>query len=167
MEPDHMLIYTRCLLIAFSTFAIFTPGACSSIYHHAGSDLSVGLGPLLSTRIADARNNAVSAADAISNPRRSPDTAEPYSWDFSKSVASVHDVVQRLEIQDDPVNDVLAALDRADADLAAAVDPDKTAPSAHPAAIAAAADSLNLAIAKADAYLKTGPTSTRPVAALR
>ncbi len=162
-----MLIHSRFLLLAFATFAIFTLGACSSIYHRTGSDLSVGLGPLLSTRITEARNDAVAAADAISKPSsHNADIAEPLSWDFSKSVASVHDVVKRLEIQDDPVNDVLAAFDRADADLAAAVDA-QASPTAHPATFAAAADSLSLAIAKADAYLKTGPTSTRPVAAAR
>jgi hypothetical protein len=141
--------------ICLAIFLFLSPG-CNSIYHRAGEEMSQDSRTRLATRIREARSCAVAAADLIGQyPPDSPalaDRAESYSWDFSKAVASVHDVAARLNTKGDPVTDLIAALDRADQDLAAAVDPERSQGQALRPAFSLAEESLKDAIARADAY---------------
>src|SRR6185369_15854027 len=115
----------RTLLAAICCIVLVVLGGCNSIYHRAGEEIAQDMPSRLEIRIREARLAAASAADAIAQcSPESPDLrdrAESYSWEFSKAVASVHDVACRLSSQTESLGSLLAALDRADKDLADAV----------------------------------------------
>src|SRR5262249_13274047 len=123
--PRYVLAVASLIMIA-----LLPATGCNSIYHRTGEELSQGSNSRLDVRIREARAVAASAADAIA--QGSPDSptlrdqVESYSWEFSKAVASVHDVAARLSTQSELLGVLLAALDRADKDFADAVNPEQT-----------------------------------------
>jgi hypothetical protein len=150
------------ILAACCAFAFYSLEACNSIYTRAGEEMPLDLRTRLATRIREARDSASEIANLIATlSPESPDLparAESYSWEFSKAVASVHDVARRLDTRGEPLGDVLDALDRADTDLVAAVNIDETqATAALRPAFSLAADSLKAAVQQSDAYLGNRP----------
>src|SRR3954466_3783536 len=111
----------RALLsAAICCMALFLLGGCNSIYHRTGEEIAQDMPSRLDLRIREVKAVAASAVDSIAQcPPESPDLrdrTESYSWEFSKAVASVHDVAGRLSTQSEALGALLAALDRADKD---------------------------------------------------
>jgi hypothetical protein len=155
-------------LAACCGFAILTLAACGSIYTRAGEEMPTDMRTRLVTRIREARASAAEIANLIATSTpESPDLpaqAESYSWEFSKSVASIRDVARRLDTRGEAVNEVIDAFEHADNDLVAAIDLDETQANALRPAFALAADSLKIAIKQADSYLGNRP-APRPAQA--
>lgn len=156
----------RFVIAAVFGFALSVFAGCNSIYHRTGEELSQGSDSRLELRIREARAAAASSAAVIdqAGPESADlrDRAESYSWEFSKAVASVHDVAARLNTRSEPLAALLTALDRADKDFADAVDPDQAQGNALRPAMSLAAESLKAAIAQADSYLGQRATVAKP-----
>src|ERR1043165_7981176 len=106
MTTRSLLLVVLCALPLLGTWG------CSSVYRRAGNDLGPDMRTRLATRIREARTAAATAEQALlapDGPTRA-DEVEEASWDFSKRVASVHDVAERLELTNDPAAEVLEAL---------------------------------------------------------
>src|SRR5690349_10992536 len=111
--------YALIMTAAVVCSILLLPAAgCNSIYHRTGEEFSQDMPTRLDIRIREARASAASAVDAVAQcPPDSPnfrDRAESYSWEFSKAVASVHDVACRVSTRNERLEVLLAALDRAD-----------------------------------------------------
>src|SRR5256885_2158213 len=98
MECDPMFMprSRRAIRSAMAGCVLFGLVGCGSIYHRAGDEMSLDMRSRLVTRVREARAAAMGAADAIArSPADAPeltDLAESYAWEYSKAVASVHDV---------------------------------------------------------------------------
>jgi hypothetical protein len=156
--------HTRRALLAGWAILLLSLAGCNSIYHRTGREMSRQR-DRLDDRIRESRTYASAAATVIGT--QSPSTPlsrgqlETCSWDLSRSVASVHDVASRLDLRDDPVNDVIAALDKANEGLSGAVNMDSPKPRDPPPPLPQVQLSLRDAIARTDAYLADRARQTR------
>jgi hypothetical protein len=156
MRPT-LLSTVRVLALACSVVTgVVSTGCGNSAYHRAGKDLPASIDSRLTTRIREARASGDKLAQALEiREAGSPSVmrqVDDTSWDFSRRVASVQDVLNKLPDADLQAQQVLVKLQRADETAAVAV---KAEEASREQASTAALEALHEAIGAAGLFLAT------------
>jgi|GEM_PF-6381962 len=146
-------------LVALLAGVLLATGCGSSVYHRSVAAVPGEPHDRLALRVREARNAADIAVGIIEaqgpmTPAR-VEQADAAAWEYSRRVASVQDIMRRLTTPDLEAQQVLASLERAEADLNAAIENLAAAdPSTVPAdqSLLAAKGSLASAMESADLF---------------
>lgn len=149
-------------LVAILAGTLLATGCGSSVYHRTGEALPGEPHDRLALRVREARNAAdiavaiINAQGPITSTRA--EQADAAAWEYSRRVASVQDIMRRLTTPNLEAQQVLASLEKAEADLNAAVeklaagDPGDPANAANDHSLAVARGSLASAMESADMF---------------